>query len=289
MWLECAKLRSGGLTYDQISARLSSAENMAGFGLIEVPSGDAIRHQLNKRRLASNPTARDTVLADDELDSHLRSLIYFGILLDSRVDAPGLDSRPRATRVKDVLKLDAWSGFLGRDRSPWTAREPELAEEFEAEALWPVSSGDPRRHPLYTYFLAHLESTDRGAGVAGMLERVHEQAAFYLGPLRRFMDAAKTEVQGITRETSRGTTAARNRRVDLLVSRLHPSTEPRRRPASDEGNPDNATDGQLADATEQLTQAWEPLVESIRGFRAAITPSHLLMRVVRDGGCDICA
>ena len=284
MWKFVADMRTGGMRYSAIHGLLAGKEKKR-FGLINVPSEEVIRYNLNKRRLLSS---KPSDLPQDELEEHHKGLVYMGRVIRYQIGSP-----PDIQTVRENSIV--FKGFASSDVDRPTART-EIEEEIREE--WNDNVGstvEPEMFSRYPYFHQHMNCTLIGRKVNNALNAVKRTATEYNSERLKFLGKVQAFIEDDSDDTG-----DRNSRVLSLFRSIERSNK---RPAKNRASSSQPKSQRTGPATtiravrEELksTEAYSELTKKLRkltiaqnDLKDALTPVELIRKMVRDSECDLC-
>ena len=295
MWERAAELIRGGLTYEEVSGRLSESELRKKFGLEVVPLADTIRYQIKRRGLLDRRRP-GSALSPDDLKAHHQGLVFLGLALREQVSLSRTRRGGWSLPLRGHLKVKTWHGF---DSGLLETLVAQTGEEFEVEDEWTTGLFDPRTLRHYPYFVEHLESSASGREVARILETVFISAERYATAFQASWELITDLIDNRVRGESDGSSA---KLAENVMGRLH-SNE-----GSQGGSGKPSRRGKIARSlkvrSEVETEAFDALrsgperLELQRSRRSAgraleklrwsLKPTSLVRRMVQDGECSIC-
>ena len=294
MWEYAAELIRGGLTYSDVSGRLSTPERRKKFGLVVVPSSDTIRYQIKRRGLLDRRRP-GSALSPDDLSAHHGGLAFLGLALREQINVEDTGRSGPSRQWLRRLRAGNWHGFSAGPLYAPVAREDE---EFEVYEDWTEQLLDPRELAYYSYFLEHLEATASGRTIAESLDALFESTDSHRVAFHALWAIAEKlideRVAGIPEASS-------TERVEDVMGRVKPkgaSERARNRPSARRTIPRNTGEANAEDAMAdglrsrpenlQLVRSWKKAVRASEKLKRSLKPSSLVRRVVQDGQCSIC-
>ena len=287
MWEFAANKRKGGSKYSEIHALLD-VDGRKRFGLVNVPSEEVIRYNLNKRRLLGTSQSN---LPKNELDEHHQALAYMGSLFRYQISPP-----PRMGLEKS--NVGDFRGFADADVFQPTAKT-EIEEEIKEE--WEEHEGTVREPELfsrYSYFREHMNCTLVGRKVNNALDAVKRTAAEYNAERIKFLAG----IEAIVNAVLIGTDDPHGRDWAMILFRSIEPTEQRstKKPAwpkssssapSDVNKKFQAIREELksSDANSEVIKKLRKLNTAQNNLKAALTPVELVRKMVRDSECELCS
>jgi len=287
MWEFAAQKRKGGSKYSEIHGLLD-VDGRKLFSLVNVPSEEVIRYNLNKRRLLG---ASKSNLPQDELDEHHRALAFMGSLLRYQIAPP-----PRVG--PGMSNNGEFRGFADADVYQPVAKT-EIEEEIQEEWEEPESlTREPELFSRYALFREHMNCTLVGHKVNNALDAVKRTAAEYNAERITFFEEIKAKVETALADTN-------DRGEQGWAMTLYRSLEPterrsKKRPVGSK-KPDSARSGvekkiqlireelKSSKANSEVTKKLRKLNTAQTNLKAALTPVELVRKMVRDSECELCS
>lgn len=295
MWEHAAELIRGGLTYEEVSARLSASELRKKFGLEVVPSGDTIRYQIKRRGLLDRRRP-GSALPPDDLKAHHQGLVFLGLALREQVSLTQTSRGGWSLPVRKRLMIGSWHGF---ESGLLQTLVPQTGEEFEVDDEWTRRVFDPRTLRHYPYLVEHLESSAPGRDVARILETVFISAERYATAFQASWELTTDLIDDRVRGEPNGSSP---KLAENVMERLH-SDE-----GSQEGSGKPQRRGRIAGSLKvssgveteafdalrsgperlELQRSWRSAGRALEKLRLSLKPTSLVKRMVQDGECSIC-
>lgn len=292
MWEHVARLRAGGLKYEDIIGRLNGIDR-AKFGLEATPTESIIRYNLNKRRLLGrNPSP----LPPDELEEHYRALTYIGNVIRYTIAPPPSFFRETGRLQRATSK--SFSGFDdGLEHFPEanTPAEEEVLDEWYDDTS---RSFGPEVFSQFDYYREHMNCTFLGRKVLNALDAVGRTVAEYNAEHVGLMDGIRVAVdQALSGEKEAG----KKDLVAMLFGTIQPTNKyPNGRSKLISGfrrdEPDLETkvrevleDFKSSSANADLIKKFKKLTTAQNNLKSAVVPTTKVRRTVQDAECELCS